>query len=141
MARLVVFVFLLMFVFVAAGISEVTTKREPVVAAICSIVVPGAGQGYNGQWTKAAVCLGGSIIGWSIAISSLEDDFTLESPQLELRDGYEGAALIGMLIGLGSHVYSIIDAPVTAKNINKRLAQPKLSIAPTQRGVMFSYRF
>lgn len=67
---------------------------------------------------KAGVCLGGSLIGWVVALSSLEKN---DDGELEVIDVSEGIAVIGMLFGIGSHVYSIIDAPLSAIKNNKRL--------------------
>ena len=138
MIRFVVVSILLLFVFTSVGISEIETRRDPVVAGICSMVISGGGQAYNGQWSKGIICFSTTVIGWGIALSSLEEN---PDGELEVTDGQEGGFLIGALIGLGAHVYSIIDAPMTAKKINKRLEQPELSFTPMGLGARMTYRF
>ena len=120
---------LVTFVVASAGASEMdmTPKmpkiKEPVVAAICSVVVSGAGQAYNEQYKKAGILLGADILGWGLLVASLEEN---EEGDLEVPDDNAAIAVTGLLIALGSRIYSIYDAATTADTINKRYRQAHL---------------
>ena len=47
--------------------------RDPVVSAVCSVVVTGAGQAYNGHYKKASILLGVRIVG-EVLLSANSDD-------------------------------------------------------------------
>ena len=97
-----------------------TKEKEPVLAAVCSVVITGAGQAYNGQWKKGGILLGTNIFGWALVLVSLEEN---EEGDLELPEDIETVAGLGFLIAIGSQIYSIVDAPITANRINKRHQQ------------------
>lgn len=97
-----------------------TKEKEPVIAAVCSVVITGAGQAYNDQWKKGGILLGTNILGWAFVLGSLEEN---EEGDLELPEDNETVAGLGFLIAIGSQIYSIVDAPITANRINKRHQQ------------------
>ena len=101
------------------GIRRYAPKmKEPVVGAICSIVVPGAGQAYNGQYKKAGALLGANVLGWALFIASLDRN---AAGELDFPDGNGGNAGMGFLaVAIGSHLYSVIDAPIISNRINER---------------------
>ncbi len=81
-------------------------QKNPRLALIFSLVLPGAGQAYNGEWGKGAIQLGGAVFGaWMFADAILEDDTRMRT---------------GFFILLGFQVWSVIDAPISAHRINKR---------------------
>ena len=122
MIRFVFVTCLLAFVAVSAGASEIESMakwRDPVVSTVCSVVIPGGGQAYNGQWRKAGAIVGAELVGWIIFASTLEGKGDDED-EFDVPEDKEGTAAVGILIVLGSRLYSIIDAPITSNRINKR---------------------
>jgi len=95
--------------------------RSPVLALISSIV-PGLGQLYNGQTTKAAIIFGVNVLFW-IAVAALQryprgigttaEFFYYTNPLV---------MLLGILAGL-AWLYAIIDAPLTADKKNQALKE------------------
>ena len=127
--------------------------KEPVVGAICSIVVPRAGQAYNGQYKKTGALLGANVLGWALFIASLDRN---AADELNLPDGNEAIAGLGFLaVAIGSHLYSVIDAPIISNRINERHQHTHMFQHDGQRfmlgvepitsgnrlGTMFSLRF
>ena len=91
----------------------------------------GSGQLYNGQYVKAALCLGAGFLAASVYYNAPE--------------GQDGAASLLYLIQYG---YSIYDANISAKKINqKRLKEYEQKDVPTSlnyiphQGLMASYHF
>ena len=91
----------------------------------------GSGQLYNGQYVKAALCLGAG--------------FLTASAYINAPDGQDSAAALLFLIQYG---YSIYDANISAKKINKKRLKgyeqknvsTSLNYIPHQ-GLMASYHF
>ena len=100
----------------SAGEVDTPVRKSPARAFAFSLVVPGLGQHYNGQHVKGAiqevlfvggVCAfaGGVAIGW-------------DNPS----EGGAAALLVtGAIMTVGSYVWSVVDAPVSANRINKEL--------------------
>ena len=81
-------------------------QKDTGFATVLSLVLPGAGQAYNGEWGKGAIQLGGAMFGvWMLADALFEDDTRVSA---------------GFFIHLGFRVWSVIDAPLSANRINKR---------------------
>ena len=86
-----------------------------------SLMWPGAGQGYNGQWAKGAVMLGGEVVSAVVVLAT--------SDECPTDCGAFNAGVIGMV---GFALWSLIDAPRTANAINQRIdaGQVALEIGP-----------
>lgn len=81
-------------------------KKSPAIAFVLSfIVLPGAGQIYNGEPSKGVAQLLLVATGYGIAISGANKDDT-------------GMAGGGLLLALGCSLWSWIDAPTSASRIN-----------------------
>lgn len=104
-----------------AQASAPTTKREPVVAFVLSLVWPGLGQLYNGPtertkgWVMVAVAGGTLAMMMAGAAGECEFDnnFNLDC------GGNDTLIAIGAIGYLGNYIYSVIDAPVRAGRINR----------------------
>ena len=100
----------------APGQSVEHRRRSPALAWFLSFLVPGAGQGYNGQWGKAAVFF--TVFTTGVVLSARKDgdlDCIME------RDETCGAAeTAGAWMWLGGWVGAQIDAPLTAAAMNRR---------------------
>ena len=89
--------------------------RDPALAFVLSLFITGAGQGYNGQWGKAVVMFGGVVVGLDLVLKSYNDcgGFYLSSCSSR------STASLGALLIVGNVLWSVIDAPIAASNINK----------------------
>ena len=93
-----------------------TGRKDPYLAFFLSVVVTGTGQGYNGQWGKAAVMAGGFWTSFLIARGGADNCF-------DVIDDAECGQFAGGLLGMfGIWMWSWIDAPISANAINTRLA-------------------
>lgn len=88
--------------------------RSPGIAFVCSFLVPGAGQHYNGQYLKGAVMEAVFGLGLFLAIDSKE-----------LSGKTTGVILMGT-----SSLCSMIDAPLSAYSLNEEKARqvPRASL-------------
>jgi hypothetical protein len=87
-------------------------------------LVPGGGQGYNGQWVKAAGFFVPAAVGFGLASSN--DGFSCSS-DCGTRDA-------GLVLLLVSSLGSQIEAPIAAGKINREarktaLSQVRLTVA------------
>lgn len=85
----------------AASPAESDGSFKPIVPLILSVVVPGYGQIYNGQWKKGAVLLASYIIVWILIVSLL----------LQFLGGYYWLVL---LIAAALILFGAYDAYATA---------------------------
>ena len=115
----------------SAHAAEGQTASEPteeapksaVGAFALSMMIPGAGQAHNGQWGKGGLMLGGGLVSAGVALAGAgECDSSGDCSLLT-------AGLVGMF---GFWVWSMIDAPVSANSINRRIeaGQVALEIGP-----------
>ena len=88
-----------------------------------SMMIPGAGQAHNGQWGKGGLMLGGGLVSVGVALAGANECDSSDDCSLLT------AGLVGMF---GFWVWSMIDAPVTANSINRRIdaGQVALEIGP-----------
>jgi hypothetical protein len=83
--------------------------KSPVLAWFLSWLVPGGGQGYNGQWTKAALFFVPAAVGFGLVASN--DGFSCT--------GDCGTRDAGLALLLVSSIGSQIEAPIAASKINR----------------------
>jgi hypothetical protein len=93
----------------AAQADSAQRHKSPVLAWFLSWLVPGGGQGYNGQWTKAAAFFVPAAIGFGIAAAN--DGFSCT--------GDCGTRDVGLGIMVAASIGSQIEAPITASKINR----------------------
>ena len=88
--------------------TRVTSEKSPVLAFALSFLITGVGQYYNGTQPEITKGIIQEVIfvGGLIMVYGSED---------------EDIAAIGALAALGGSLWSIIDAPIAANNINKEL--------------------
>jgi hypothetical protein len=87
--------------------------KSPFLAWFLSWLVPGGGQGYNGQWAKAAAFFVPAAVGFALAVSN--DGFSC-SGDCTSRD-------VGLVILAAASIGSQIEAPLAASSINRRARQ------------------
>jgi len=88
-------------------------KRQPGTAFVLSFVLSGAGQIYNGQNGKGAIMMGTSIIGFVLFTNGVEE------PPFATRLVTSPAGTVGLVLLVGSGLWSMIDAPVVATKLNR----------------------
>ncbi len=105
--------------------AQVESRKSPWVALGLSML-PGGGQAYNGQWAKGGLMLGGAVLFSVPLLGQIECG-------LDPDDECGGAALIVGFIGIaGIALWTLIDAPISAIAINRRIdeGQVALEIGP-----------
>jgi hypothetical protein len=95
------------------GGASVAGRKSPGVAFLFSFLIVGGGQAYNGQWTKAGIMFGGAVVGGGLFAAYVGDCWNGEE---SCPQAYGG---LGLLLGMA--IWSMIDAPVSASAINRRL--------------------
>lgn len=93
--------------------------RDPNMATIVSVLVPGGGHLYSGETKKGAMILGiglgGLVLGTALSVESVGCDgldCDTDANYLPMTAGY--------LVYLGSWVYGIMDASDSAARMNAR---------------------
>jgi len=105
--------------------AQAESRKSPWGAFALSVLLPGAGQAYNGQWGKGGLMLGGVVVSSGVVLADDCDVFSTGN-----NCGFLTAAgFIGMV---GFVLWSWIDAPITANAINRRIdaGQVALEIGP-----------
>ena len=106
-------------------------QRDPWIAFGLSVICPGGGQVYNKHYGKGAILFTSTIIGAILLMRNTESDLiggTEEDYQNIYDDlvdiGPDDVGLIlGGVLGIGGYLYSVIDAPKSANEINRRGGQ------------------
>jgi hypothetical protein len=98
-------------------------KKEPVVALCLSLLIPGAGQHYNGQPVKGIIFFGSYLTGWGLFIEGFKQAYS----NMDSENAGNSLALAGLVVGGVSWLVSAIDAPVSASNINHRRGYSSLT--------------
>jgi hypothetical protein len=93
-------------------------RKDPAAACILSILLPGGGQYYNGQYGKGALMTGlslASIVGVAASANSYHyDDYGYYHSDSGFAAGFFA------LLYVGTYLWSVIDAPISANKINKQ---------------------
>ena len=100
-------------------------EKNPWLAFLLSFVITGTGQFYNGENEKGGVMLAGALTGAGMIISQIEDDKIPED---------NGVVTTGAILLLGSSLWSVIDAPISANRINREARQASFRITPIVTG-------
>jgi hypothetical protein len=95
--------------------------KKPGVSTILSILLPGAGQYYNGQNIKGGIMTAGYSLGVACAVAGL---------RANSGNGHETLTALGIGLVIVSEIYSIIDAPINANKINEKV----------NSGMVFNYK-
>ena len=101
------------------GTRTVAKKKNPMVALGLSFPVIGAGQFYNGQYTKGVIQLGATIVGLGLTLSASGDNQDQPDGNLDV-DTDDWMSVPGYLLLFGGAIWSLIDAPRSANRINQQ---------------------
>jgi hypothetical protein len=113
--------------------------RSPVLACGLSILLPAGGQYYNGQVVKGILFDAAYGLGAVMIILNHETDWGTE-PSGKAHKPDSTAATIGAGLIAAIWVYSVVDAPVSASLINRRLRQRAGIPGPEDRSAAFEVR-
>ena len=99
-------------------------KKEPWLAFALSLVMPGTGQFYNEHYTKGAVQLGAVAAGAGLVYVGVQDNYRAwDGPWMDPDQDNNTRALPGGILWAGFHLWSVIDAPLSAIRINEQSQQ------------------
>jgi TM2 domain-containing membrane protein YozV len=106
---------------------KITTDkyRSPGLAFLFSFLMPGGGQYYNHQYVKGGVMTGlwaAGIVTTAVGVSQDVDCYYDINGNWTCRyydDGSNPAAAVGGITIFGSWLWSVIDAPINAAQINR----------------------
>lgn len=102
-------------------------QKSPVAAGIFSMLIPGAGQAYNGQWGKGVVFLTGIVGSFALAGDMWRNqEAECDAAGDPFCENHAGEWLA--IVGAGLYVWNVIDAPVTASRMN---AAARARVQPT----------
>jgi tetratricopeptide (TPR) repeat protein len=110
-------------------------ERDPRVACIFSGILPGLGQFYNGEVVKAVILLGATLLSLGVlafllhgAVSAGLSPPTISGKLDAMMKHMQGWsipkllwALLNCFIPLGVWIYSVIEAPLRAKQMNRAM--------------------
>lgn len=99
------------------------STKSPGTALLLSLVIPGGGQAYNGEWGKAAGFLVGTFALLGAGVEAADSDACTFDDDCAAAGGL-------LLAGLAVAVWSVVDAHKSAKAINERLTVAGLEFAP-----------
>lgn len=111
---------------------KIGSKKEPAVAFLLSLIVPGAGQFYNGENGKGALLLGTAAVGLTLffAFEPLYDE-KYNPETFEWEDtGSPEIAYPGLGLAIAAGLWSMIDAPMNASRINSENGWAKSNEKP-----------
>lgn len=100
-------------------------KRNPGLAFLCSMCVPGVGQLYNGEFVKGGIVLGLFVVGWIVIFAMPEGNLFMKNLLKMLfsanpaRGGLSPLLTMTFFALLLTHLYALIDAPLSAFRRNR----------------------
>ncbi len=89
------------------------SKKSPGLAFLLSFLIVGAGQGYNGQWSKGVGMFAGELVSAGVFAAGIDD--------CAEGVGDCGVTIAGFIGMVGFWLWSWIDAPISASAINRRI--------------------
>lgn len=110
-----------------------TRARNPLMAALWSIMVPGLGQLYNGQVLKAGIIFGSAFL-FMIAYATLQHYPRGIQTTAEFFYFTNPLVMILGVLALMAYIYGVIDAPFTADKLSKAVKEKHVepSILPKE---------
>ena len=94
----------------------VVAPKSVGAAVVLSLLLTGAGQGYNGQWGKAGGFFLVALVSYGSIAAALNSDECVFNDECGAAGGWA-------LVFLGNAVWSMVDAGVSASKINARALQ------------------
>ena len=128
---------------VSSAAANEPARKDPNLAGLLSVLQSGAGQLYNGEYTKGWLMFGLDIVCFAWVRTVLDDDVKFRGKRIDIDDNNNQVWLpLGVLIA--NRLLSPIDAYSSAERINKQAGMMsclKLSPIAGRKGVKFSFSF
>lgn len=121
---------------------EQVNEKNPWIAFLLSTAIAGSGQFYNEQYSKGSAMFIGAATGIGMYFYSREDNYTnqISFKHIDRKDN-DSMGTAGAGLALGFIVWSMIDAPLTSIEINRR-NQQAVTMGPVisrdRLGIVFS---
>jgi hypothetical protein len=114
-------------------------RKSPALALVCSLFLTGGGQFYNGQTSKGLIMLLLGIGGTATFITAYPEEETSCGWYYcsTEESGDEALAWVGLAVASATWIWSMIDAPVTAENLNRHRGYSRSEI-PLSSGLALS---
>ena len=97
-------------------------KKNPMVALGLSFPIVGSGQFYNGQYIKGVAQMGAAVLGLGLVLSAGGDNSDTPEGNID-ADNDDWRSIPGYVLLIGGAAWSLIDAPMSAKRINRQNMQ------------------
>ena len=112
------------------------SEKNAGVAFVLSFILPSGGQFYNGERKKGFVILGGGSLGGILALAEATETAVkrvdavlteIETGKMDDGGSDSGSEKIGLAeaVFAGFWLWSVIDAPISANKINKKIRAAK----------------
>lgn len=122
-------------IFVNEKLEKNLSSKSPWLAFFLSMMFPGTGQLYNGEYTKAAIQAGLAVVGIGLVMGTACVECGDPEP------AQSALLFTGLGMAFGTYVWSLFDAPISANNINERIrSRTGLAIYNSDDG-RYSLRF
>jgi len=95
---------------------QIIIPKDPFLGGTLSLILPGTGQAYCGKWLKGIGFLTATLFAYGSAGRISDDSTYREGPRKAV-----GGLLA--LVGIGLHVWSVLDGVNTANAHNRQLLQ------------------
>lgn len=96
-------------------------RKEPGLACLLSILVAGGGQVYNEEYGKAALYFGVAVLNGVLFLSKIEEDWR---GRAHIPEHKRSMAILNLVGWAAVYIAQIVDAPISANRINKKLVKP-----------------
>ena len=108
--------------------TPIGSRKDPTMAFVWSLIIPGGGQFYNGQPAKGIIQLGLVVTGYVFFFVFYPEtywyDYYYYDPYYgwgyEEDDGNAALSFGGLAVAMLAQIWSLIDAPMSASSINRR---------------------
>ena len=99
-------------------------RKDPAVAFLFSVLLPGGGQYYNGETRKGVVMTSVGVLSFvGMAVSAANITLSYDSYygyyDFDANSGAVAGLVLCALVYAGNSLWSMIDAPISANRINK----------------------
>jgi hypothetical protein len=115
--------------FLTVKSTEYVSNKSSWLAFGLSLLYPGLGQFYNGEYDKSLLMGGIATLGLSlVTLAAISTNYDSESnPEYLNVILYSGVVVFG-----GTYIWSLVDAPISASNINERNRKFGITIFSTE---------
>ena len=110
-------------------------KKQPALAIVLEVVVPGVGSIYADHAVGALITWGMSIVGFVLIVRGWADTFNNSFAGNSNSSSAETEIWLGLGLVLAGRIYGLVDAYSSSKDYNIALAQrlglpPSVALAP-----------